>query len=129
MGGGAASGGNFGQRGPSPADEQKRRDEEKRRAEERMRENQRREEDRKRREEEQRRQQEEEERKREQQRKQRELDAIKRRENNAAQAVRKVIQRVRAATPENFDALRSELEEEQNKQLEQMGSLAEGVCK
>merc|ERR1712151_740986 len=116
-GGGAASGGNFGQRGPSPADEQKRREEEKRRAEERMKENQRREEDRKRREEEQKRQEAEEARRREQERQRREQDAIKRRENNAAQAVRKVIQRVRVATPETYDALRNEVEETQNQNL------------
>merc|ERR1712039_721977 len=79
-GGGAASGGNFGQKGPSPADEQRRREDEKRRAEERMKENQRREEDRKRREEDQRRQQVEDEKKRQEVKRQRELENQRRNE-------------------------------------------------
>jgi len=48
----------------------------------------------------------------------------KRREQAAALVVRKVIQRVRIATPDNFESLRIELEQVQQEQLEKMGSQA-----
>lgn len=59
--------------------------------------------------------------------KKREEEELRRKEQAAALAVRKVIQRVRIATPENYDALRSELEEVQAANLEHMGTQAERV--
>jgi len=59
--------------------------------------------------------------------KKREEEEVRRKEQAAALIVRKVIQRVRIATPENYDQLRSELEEAQAAQLEDMGSQAERV--
>lgn len=57
----------------------------------------------------------------------REEEETRRREQAAALAVRKVIQRVRIATPETYDTLRSELEEAQQRNLEAMGSQADRV--
>jgi len=62
-------------------------------------------------------------------RKKREAEEIHRKEQAAALVVRKVIQRVRIATPENYDELRNELEKAQASQLEDMGSQAEKVGK
>jgi len=59
--------------------------------------------------------------------KKREEDEVKRKEQTATLAVRKVVQRVRIATPENFDELRADLERVQVDQLEAMGSSAEKV--
>lgn len=50
-----------------------------------------------------------------------------RQEQAAALVVRKVIQKLRLATPENFDELRRELESAQSESLEKMGSQAEKV--
>eukprot|EP00747_Dinoflagellata_sp_TGD_P197729 gnl/TRDRNA2_/TRDRNA2_69467_c0_seq1.p1 gnl/TRDRNA2_/TRDRNA2_69467_c0~~gnl/TRDRNA2_/TRDRNA2_69467_c0_seq1.p1 ORF type:complete len:938 (-),score=322.79 gnl/TRDRNA2_/TRDRNA2_69467_c0_seq1:66-2777(-) len=60
--------------------------------------------------------------------KKREEEEARRGEQTAALAVRKVIQRVRIATPENFDELRAELEATQVAQLEKMGSQADKVA-
>jgi len=60
-------------------------------------------------------------------RKRREVEEVRRKEHAAALAVRKVIQRVRVATPESYDKLRAELEEAQAKQLEALGSQAQQV--
>jgi len=60
-------------------------------------------------------------------RRKREEEEAKRTEQAAALIVRKVIQRVRIATPDNFDELRQELERTQSEQLEKMGSQAEKV--
>lgn len=57
----------------------------------------------------------------------REEEETKRKEQAAALAVRKFIQKVRVATPENYDELRSELEKAQETHIEAMGSLAEKV--
>jgi len=57
----------------------------------------------------------------------REEEEARRREGAAALAVRKVIQRVRIATPETYDNLRAELEEAQQQHLEAMGSQADRV--
>jgi len=70
---------------------------------------------------------EEEERKKEEERVRKEADAKRRGEQQAALAVRKVIQRVRVATPETYDNLRAELEEAQSANLEALGSQAEKV--
>merc|ERR1712113_318475 len=48
----------------------------------------------------------------------------KRREQSAALVVRKVIQKVRVATPENINELRAELEKVQREQLDRMGQVA-----
>lgn len=98
-----------------------------------MEEQRRQEEERRRQEEARRRHEEEEARKRherEEEQKKRELEAKKRREEEearkretaAALAVRKVIQRVRIATPETYDNLRAELEETLADKLEAMGT-------
>merc|ERR1711862_92357 len=50
-----------------------------------------------------------------------------RREQTAALAVRKVIQRVRIATPETFDSLCSELQEAKRQHQSSMGSQADKV--
>jgi len=57
----------------------------------------------------------------------REAEDVARKENAAAMAVRKAIQRVRTATPDTYDDLRAQLEETQEKNLEAMGSQAEKV--
>jgi len=57
----------------------------------------------------------------------RQEDEIRRQEQNAALAVRKIIQRVRTATPDTYDELRLELETTQTSQLQWMGSQAEKV--
>eukprot|EP00933_Yihiella_yeosuensis_P071683 TRINITY_DN79912_c0_g1_i1.p1 TRINITY_DN79912_c0_g1~~TRINITY_DN79912_c0_g1_i1.p1 ORF type:complete len:931 (-),score=287.51 TRINITY_DN79912_c0_g1_i1:123-2855(-) len=73
------------------------------------------------------------EREQEQQKKQAELKAkreqeeARRKESSAALAVRKAIQKVRTATPENYDELMGQLEEAQAANLEAMGSQAEKV--
>jgi len=59
--------------------------------------------------------------------KRREEEEQRRKEQAAALAVRKVIQRVRIATPETYDSLRNELEDAQAEHLEAMGSQAEKV--
>jgi len=59
--------------------------------------------------------------------KKREEEEQRRQEQAAALIVRKVIQRVRIATPENYDELRAELEKMLEEQLENMGSQAEKV--
>jgi len=69
----------------------------------------------------------EEQRKEEEERLRKEADAKRRSEQQAALAVRKVIQRVRVATPETYDNLRVELEEAQSTHLEALGSQAEKV--
>lgn len=66
-------------------------------------------------------------RKAEEARRKREEEETRRKESAAALAVRKVIQRVRIATPETYDSLRSELEAAQEKHLEAMGSQADRV--
>jgi len=60
-------------------------------------------------------------------RRKREEDEMRRNEQNAALMVRKVIQRVRIATPETYDSLRAELEAVQASQIEALGSQAERV--
>jgi len=60
-------------------------------------------------------------------RKQREEEELRKREQAAAMVVRKIIQKVRIANPENYDHLRAELEEAQAAQLEHMGSQADRV--
>ena len=60
-------------------------------------------------------------------RKQREEEELRKREQAAAMVVRKIIQKVRIANPENYDYLRAELEEAQAAQLEHMGSQADRV--
>jgi len=59
--------------------------------------------------------------------KKREEDDIRRKEQAAALAVRKVIQKVRVATPETYDKLRTDLEEALATHLEALGSQAEKV--
>jgi len=59
--------------------------------------------------------------------KRREEEEIKQREQAAALAVRKVIQKVRVATPETYDKLRCDLEEAQASHLDALGSQAEKV--
>jgi len=54
-------------------------------------------------------------------------EELRRKEQASALAVRKVIQRVRIATPETYDDLRAELENAQAEHLESMGSQAEKV--
>jgi len=116
-------------------EDEKRMEEERRRAEEaRRRKEQERlrlaEEERKHREEEERRRQraqrerEEEERKRreEELRKRREEEETRRKEQAAALSVRKVIQRLRNAAPETFDALKEEVLQTQSDELKKMGS-------
>merc|ERR1711904_760624 len=51
----------------------------------------------------------------------------KRKEQAAALVVRKVIQRLRIATPENFEDLRAELETAQAENLDKMGPQGEKV--
>lgn len=123
------------QRGPPPPD-RRQQEEERRRQEaaERQRqqqEQQRREEERRRRDAEDRarRKKEEEERARKEaeMKKRREEEEVRRKEHAAALAVRKVIQRVRVATPETYDNLRAELEEAQATHLEALGSQAQKV--
>jgi len=99
---------------------QRREDEERRR---------RHEEDKRRREEEERRrrQKEEEDRRREEERRRREEETRKK-EQAAALAVRKVIQRVRIATPESYDALRGEMEECLKMNVSAMGTQAQKVA-
>eukprot|EP00927_Polykrikos_kofoidii_P036136 TRINITY_DN3053_c0_g1_i1.p1 TRINITY_DN3053_c0_g1~~TRINITY_DN3053_c0_g1_i1.p1 ORF type:complete len:928 (-),score=242.72 TRINITY_DN3053_c0_g1_i1:226-3009(-) len=91
---------------------------------EKQREEKRREEERRQREEEARKKRMEQE---EEERKVRQEEEQRRKEQAAALAVRKVIQRVRTAQPETYDALRVELEEAQAQHLEAMGSQAEKV--
>jgi len=122
-------------RGPPPVDtRQQEEDRRRREAADRQRqaaEQQRREEDRRRREAEdrKRREREEEERRRRdaEAKKRREEEEVRRKEQAAALAVRKVIQRVRVATPETYDNLRAELEEAQASHLEALGSQAQKV--
>jgi len=57
----------------------------------------------------------------------REQEELRRKEQAAALAVRKSIQKVRTATPDNYDDLRAQLEEAQVSNLEAMGSQAEKV--
>jgi len=57
----------------------------------------------------------------------REEEEKRKREQSAALAVRKVIQRVRIATPETYDSLRAELEDVQAQHLDAMGSQVEKV--
>jgi len=59
--------------------------------------------------------------------KRREEEEVRRQEHAAALNVRKVIQRVRVATPENYDELRAELEEAQAANLEALGMQAQKV--
>mmetsp|Transcript_95307 Transcript_95307/g.269710 ORF Transcript_95307/g.269710 Transcript_95307/m.269710 type:complete len:916 (-) Transcript_95307:97-2844(-) len=59
--------------------------------------------------------------------KKRREEEARRMEGAAALIVRKVIQRVRIATPDNFEELRTELEMTQQQQLPRMGSQAEKV--
>lgn len=59
--------------------------------------------------------------------KKKEEDDVRRKEQAAALAVRKVIQKVRVATPETYDKLRTDLEEAQATHLEALGSQAEKV--
>jgi len=61
------------------------------------------------------------------QKRRRDEEDVRRREQNATLAVRKVIQRLRMATQENYSQLRQELAEAQEKHLEEMGSQAEKV--
>jgi len=135
----------LGQQGPAaghppasrapPPDTRRQEEEDRRRREaERQRaaaEQQRREEERKRRDEEarKRRQREEEDRARKEaeMKKRREEEEARRKEHAAALAVRKVIQRVRVATPETYDNLRAELEDAQATHLEALGSQAQKV--
>merc|ERR1712083_1257790 len=65
----------------------------------------------------------------EEQKQKKEAEEKRRAEGQAALAVRKVIQRVRVATPETFDALITELQEAQEKYLETMGSGADKVSR
>lgn len=111
-------------------DRRRREEEDKRRREEE--ESRRRDAERRRRDEEDRRRKEEERRQREEEHRRREAEAkrrreeeeIRKREQGAALAVRKVIQRVRIATPETYDGLRAELEECLKEKAEAMGSQA-----
>lgn len=57
----------------------------------------------------------------------REAEESARKEHAAALAVRKAIQKVRTANPDNYDELRAQLEETQAKNLEAMGSQADKV--
>jgi len=110
-------------------EDRRRREEEDRRRRQREEEERRREEEqrrreaeaKRRREEEERRRTEEAERRRKEEERRRAEEEQRKRETAAALAVRKVIQRVRVATPESFDELRSELEEALAKNLEAMG--------
>eukprot|EP00928_Gymnodinium_smaydae_P079678 TRINITY_DN63543_c0_g1_i1.p1 TRINITY_DN63543_c0_g1~~TRINITY_DN63543_c0_g1_i1.p1 ORF type:complete len:885 (+),score=316.92 TRINITY_DN63543_c0_g1_i1:71-2725(+) len=63
-----------------------------------------------------------------QQSKQQELEQ-RRKEQMAAQAVRKVIQKLRLVTPANFDTLKAELAEIQAKELDKCGAMKEAVQK
>jgi len=103
--------------------EQQRREDEERRHRERERENERR---RREREEEDRREQE---RRAREAKRRREEEEMRRREQAAVSAVRKVIQKVRTATPETYDKLRAQLEETQASNLEAMGSEAEAMSR
>mmetsp|Transcript_81434 Transcript_81434/g.263765 ORF Transcript_81434/g.263765 Transcript_81434/m.263765 type:complete len:775 (-) Transcript_81434:67-2391(-) len=60
-------------------------------------------------------------------RRRREVEEAKRKQQKAALVVRKVIQRMRAATVDNIDELRTELESVQLEQLEEMGEEASKV--
>ena len=55
----------------------------------------------------------------------RDAEEARRKEQAAALAVRKAIQKVRTANPDNFDDLRNQVEEAQASNLEAMGSQAE----
>jgi len=57
----------------------------------------------------------------------REEEVEKRKEHAASIVVRKVIQRIRVAIPENLEALRIELEKSMSEQLDKMGSLADKI--
>lgn len=57
----------------------------------------------------------------------REAEESARKEHAAALAVRKAIQKVRTANPDNYDELRAQLEETQAKNLEAMGTQADKV--
>lgn len=121
--------------GPPPMRDQRQQEEDRRRQEiEKQRalaDQRRRDEERARREEESRRKakerEEEAKRREEEMRRRRKEEEIRQKEQAAALAVRKVIQRVRIATPETYDNLRAELEEAQASQLDTMGSQAEKV--
>lgn len=71
---------------------------------------------------------EEQRRKAEELRQRREEEEVKRKEGAAALSIRKVIQRVRVATPETYDTLRKELEDIQVKHLDDLGSMTEKVA-
>merc|ERR1711948_11854 len=92
----------------------------KREAEERQR---REEEDRKRRQ----REKEEEERRKKQEEKRRKEEEERRKEQNAAMAIRKVLQKLRTATPETFDKLSSELDNVQAQNTDELGSQRDKV--
>eukprot|EP00929_Paragymnodinium_shiwhaense_P086144 TRINITY_DN4666_c0_g1_i1.p1 TRINITY_DN4666_c0_g1~~TRINITY_DN4666_c0_g1_i1.p1 ORF type:complete len:1128 (+),score=369.85 TRINITY_DN4666_c0_g1_i1:84-3467(+) len=107
-------------------EEQRRRAEEQRRAEDEHRremDRRRREEEKRRYEEEQRRKEAEEKRRREEAERQRREEEKKRREQGAEAAVHKIIQKLRGVTPENFDALRAELDDVQKQNFDALGSL------
>merc|ERR1711948_50446 len=68
------------------------------------------------------REKEEEERRRKQEEKRRKEEEERRRETNAALAIRKVMQKLRTATPETFDMLSRELEDVQAENTDELGS-------
>jgi len=113
-------------------DDRRRREQQQREREERQREEQKREEERRRREEEERqrqhqRREEEERRRQEEAKRRREEEELRRREQTAAQAVRKVIGRLREATPETLEEICAELKDVQEKEYNNMGTLAQKV--
>eukprot|EP00927_Polykrikos_kofoidii_P072470 TRINITY_DN68586_c0_g1_i1.p1 TRINITY_DN68586_c0_g1~~TRINITY_DN68586_c0_g1_i1.p1 ORF type:complete len:930 (-),score=237.68 TRINITY_DN68586_c0_g1_i1:87-2876(-) len=109
---------------PQQLQQRQQQQEELRRREEEKREEKRRDDERRQREDEARKRQKERE---EEARRKREEEDQRRKEAAAVLAVRKIIQRVRIAQPETYDALRTELEEAQAEHLEAMGAQAESV--
>eukprot|EP00747_Dinoflagellata_sp_TGD_P197386 gnl/TRDRNA2_/TRDRNA2_68650_c0_seq1.p1 gnl/TRDRNA2_/TRDRNA2_68650_c0~~gnl/TRDRNA2_/TRDRNA2_68650_c0_seq1.p1 ORF type:complete len:794 (+),score=281.52 gnl/TRDRNA2_/TRDRNA2_68650_c0_seq1:149-2383(+) len=107
-------------------------EEERRRKEDRRREEERREQDRRRRQQEEderrKRQQEEEARRYAEMKRKRAEDERIAREQDAALAVKKVIQRIRVAQPENFEQLRDDLEKIQMEKRQDLGSQASKVA-
>eukprot|EP00928_Gymnodinium_smaydae_P016845 TRINITY_DN16376_c0_g1_i2.p1 TRINITY_DN16376_c0_g1~~TRINITY_DN16376_c0_g1_i2.p1 ORF type:complete len:1086 (-),score=275.43 TRINITY_DN16376_c0_g1_i2:89-3049(-) len=108
--------------------EAERREAERREAERREAERRRREEEKRRWEEEQQRRREEEARRLAEEKRRREEQAKRERERNATDHVRKVIQKLRHVTPEDLEALRSDVERAQRQNYEAMGPHAGKVA-